>query len=689
MPPPLTLDTETAIESLLANVSAPLTRHASWRITGPRTVGKTACLEALARRLSGSRDLHPILVSPPVREWDTGLVALAQIADGLKRNGLANGDVSSLLLRATPWRDKLADTRVKLQENAETVVLLVDYSTPWSRQSDEPDVSHFSRLADEIVYLLRDQIPCRRVHTAWNAAWAVGGDLRLRPSSPAEDVLNSAERWGSLAGHAASLWRSFGEDLNQLTPLNLRLLVALQTVSGRGIDNLPDPAQLPRQVAERVLTELHLRQLWDVWIRLSLLREPFPEEILDRAGVRNLSQTSSDLLHCLIEHRDGQFTMHETVRHAARVFAPEFAGADSRQAHLWYSEVVDYYCKKLAPGVGTPLHMLERMAAFFYASEAADPRAVQKFGVFFSDQLNGLGRRLSISKKYDSAVEVFERSVKWDAEDDYAHHYLAYNLDIQGKDRKFVSDHYHRAVELSPGSVWWWSRWICFMITLARTADAEHQWDEALAQLGTSDDPSDVSVYFDLHAWLARLLLHRGQLDFARRVLDAIPQAAINADESGRLVAMKMHLRVLLEARRQRSVFPASIAPEDWWGKGPHLNSWRDHAGRKLTDWRPGRVESVSETEIDLLLAGAPAEGMDSPSLETLTLSFEEFNRYSRDERAEQLTAGRFVEIATYDGVSDPVVRVHKDAPLHLPPVFPDPARYIKHRWKVVDADKP
>ena len=69
----------------------------------------------------------------------------------------------------------------------------------------------------------------------------------------------------------------------------------------------------------------------------------------------------------------------------------------------------------------------------------------------------------------------------------------------------------------------WRSRWINFLITRGRIPEAHAAWNAAIDALGLPDQDADPRVYESLHLWVARLLVHRGQIDFAEKILRGIP----------------------------------------------------------------------------------------------------------------------------------------------------------------------
>jgi hypothetical protein len=111
--------------------------------------------------------------------------------------------------------------------------------------------------------------------------------------------------------------------------------------------------------------------------------------------------------------------------------------------------------------------------------------------------------------------------------------------------------------------------------------------------------------------------------------------------------------------------------------------------GAERREWIAARVDEVDERELHLRTARVV--GATEPELGTMKLTFGTFDQLSRDERASQMSAGRFLEIGKYlkkdrakKGSKKQVVlqvRVHPASAWDgrdLPPLFPDPARYAR-----------
>lgn len=668
-----------------------------WHLRGPASAGKSTLLRALVSRLDG-RALVPVLVAPPPAHLDTAGVALLEVGAGLRRRNVIDGALEEVITSHESWTAKLAAVRSWLAQEAvhERVVLLCDEPGSWPAvHGDEAPLGEHAR---DVANLLLET-NCRRVVT--------GRIDRTLPAATVEQLelrsdplwLASVTEWGvALEPHATSVSRAIGFALPGRSPLDVRLLVALAAlgdVSGYG-----DTSR------RRLATDLWAmlghgsagKRTQKVWARLAQLRIPFHEDLLETVGVSGLDPLHQEIVRrCLLFREGGLLIMHEMLR------------ADARQGNvLSRAELVeinqrfaDHYTRGFegaAGAVGERLRL--EMEAYHHATCAGD---VGTRRAFFSDQLDALGRALSRAAigwprnpspepdRVRVAIDVFAEALRWDDHDDYAHHYLAYNRDLIAGDPADIEAHFQRAIELAPGRVWWRARHVTFLIALGRYKDARKAWDLTRDALGLPD-ASAPSVYEDLHVWVARLLIHRGQTEFAQDVLADVP-AEVLEDHAG-LRAMHARLTALVEARTRGAFAPGFyLTKPQWWQAGPFLLERKLRDGRRLIEWTAARVDEIHARELHLRAARVAGPG--EPEIGTITLTFARFDQMSIDTKARELAAGRFVEIGKYararaaTGPRRGTPSVELQARVHplgvwdgrdLPPLFPDPARYARHQ---------
>lgn len=663
--------------------------HQLWRVDGRPTAGKSTVLHELGRSLASS--WVPILVNPPPGELDAGPFALVQIATSLKTRGLINGEAKNIADGSRGLAEKIEDVREWLRRGRDRVILLCDEPMRWPGTNPEDD--HFARSTWSVVNALVEA-PCRRVvaGTVPQGAHVTGGRELDRESDPLPWLRDEAQ-WGSISYAARALSRRSNDELKRHSPLELRLLVALAVIdedlgtAGEGAASRRRDLSrraLAQRVAEAFREQEDLSQLCDFWAQLALVRRPFSEQLLERLGEGLLSERARDLLrNCLLYRRGDTFVLHDMLRQD--VLADQRDTARMREAHALLARAYSESFHLDAT------HLLDQLDAYHHATESGDSELQAELSPMFVEQLDALGRARSLAARrqtnserrralYRGAVECFRSSIAWEPTNAYAHHYLAFNLDVQAEGTADIERHYPIAIEYEPQVTWWHSRWICYLITRGEMARAERAWDDALDALGLLA-PAPSYLFEGLHLWVARLLLHRGQLDFAQRVITSVPGSAFEANVG--LRALRKRLELLRETREGRAYLPAQLMRADWWKERPALLQLHDRG--KLIRWTAARVDEVDLQEKMLRLEGAEVvvQSPKEPVASRFEVPFETFNDWNPDEPAKALTAGRFVEIGTYlqGKKTDTRARVHAQRAWmddDLPRLFPDPTRWIR-----------
>ena len=667
-------------------------QDAIWHIRGRATGGKSTALKLLAERLSES-GLCPIVVAPPTRVLDAGPLAVTEASVGLKSRGLLNGQLEQIWNPEVRWREKVSTVLGWVTRHADCVVLLCDEPGEWSSKQSH-DV-YFRDHADEVALAMVATAPCRRVVSG---ALPVGVRARhsrhLAIASEPNRWLHDEHEWGPLTGAATAIAELLGDDLKLRSPLEIRLLVALGALWT--LDEIAswwmtqpsrrDISQALANILERPDNGYEKRFLREAWKRLAQARRPVTSDLVDAVVRAAPTKLAGAILHrCLLYPDNGAFRLHWSLRLDAQEHRGWWGDNGPFAVH---AELARYYKRRFErrQQANDPNALLDEMEAYHHASLSGDAGLLDELRPYFADQLDALGRTLSRDfRRYREAAAVFERAVRWEPDDDYAHHYLAFNLDVLAERAADVERHYRQAIELRADHLWWHSRWVSYLITRGRIRDARRAWNDALDTLGLPDPEAEQWIYENLHLWIGRLLVHRGQLDFANDVLRGIPSEV--QDRHSGLSAVFRRLRALIEARCGRVVFPLSIAPERWW-QGPHLCPRRRGTG-ELTRWIPGRIDSVDGTIVQVQVADPPLEAHAEPAFGFLNIEVTDFDRWTRDERVSELAAGRFIELAWYDTDDEPIIRVHKDVEWQdpdLPPLFPDPARYLRAAGWVEDS---
>jgi tetratricopeptide (TPR) repeat protein len=400
-----------------------------------------------------------------------------------------------------------------------------------------------------------------------------------------------------------------------------------------------------------------------------------------------LGEMSSEILRrCLLYRSAEGFVLHETLRRDVR--GPEDEAMEQPRAQL--RDLAEHYASVRIEEEGrdSGAALLSAMEAFYYAarSGAADMLAQ---GAFFVDQLDLLGKSLSYDfGDFEGAVAIFRRALQLDERDDYAHHYLAYNLERCGSEAAPIEQHYRRAIEINPRHTWWRARYVRFLVSRGRTRDARVEWDAASDELGLPDAEGSVRLYETLHGWVARALLERGQLDFAEAVLADVPHRA--RVESPSLTALIRRLRALEIAESEGAFVPSEHLAEPWWIEGPFLLQRRIGEGNTdviLRRWLAARIEAIDHDEVELRVRDVEVGELDPPPSGRVRMDRATFDALNRDGPSVDLAPGRFIEVGLYsqeDG-SDVrrLIRVHAlrawvdetlPAPFPVPQAHGEPA---------------
>jgi tetratricopeptide (TPR) repeat protein len=671
--------------SLVSEAAAQLSRDISdaptdalWHVQGHSTSGKSMFLRLVAEDVR-KKGFTSCLLAPPTAALDSGPIALVDIGASLKHGGLMNGDFDSIKDPSLPWGVKLERVQTAINKNADQVVLLCDDPLDWIPRNRRD--AYFSQHTHDVINLI-SKAQCRKI-----IAGRTPSPLRSLPKRPLALPANSElewvenyQEWGALAESAHRLFEAIGQQLAEYSPLEIRLLIAHAAVTSaekvkKWLSEEPSRREISRRLAYELSVEPRFAPLVKVWAQLALLRRPFTESALDLFGVNSLSAEAAAIVkECLLFKDQNQFFLHDTLRLDAS-WNDWLSQGEERTCH---GSLARYYAagfKSSLTQEPLPKVLMLEMEAFHHAIGSHDKTLYEAFSPFFTLHLDALGKELSkAERRYAEAVSIFERVLKWDPNDDYAHHYLAFNLEKQelGKDPGRIENEYRAAVQLKPDQVWWRSRLISFLITEGRIPEARKEWDNACDALLLPND--DTWIYENLHLWVIPLLLRRGLLEFCLEVLGQIPEGLRRTHPA--FLAADKRLFILSEARKNRSVFPIDLDPDKWW-KGPHLCPH----GKSLLRWMPGRVDAMDGSTIRIFVAdkreGVPAR------FGYVAFKKSEFKKWLQDdEDGKKVSVGRFVEIAEYKDSKTPrIIRLHREyghIDKNLPWPELDPTRYLK-----------
>ncbi|WP_437282115.1 hypothetical protein WME90_16590 [Sorangium sp. So ce375] len=670
---------EEAIQQLRERIEAGAPRIS---IQAPPGFGKTAVLRGLAAALAGSRRV--VRIEVPDGD-DAALVALVEAAAQLEGATLMDRVVPRHEPARVAWADRIAAIRGALSRAGKDLLLLLD--GPRFPTALGPESELFTRRAVEVT----------ETFLGIRAGTLVLAGPRI-PVGQAEDAgfRLPLVRDPSLGRAGDAVARSFG-DRRRLPAVPPVMQQVLQALAAGGIDVERLPAHDLR--LDRLVPRLGRLLLDDpggrrVIIRLTAFRVPFSDSVLDRAGLMALAPRTRTIIEPLIEvFDDGSKVVPDALAREIRTSLLTNNSAwvlDEPQgdAHHLAAAYHRERFQAARDGGDVVAAVREDMEEIYQLTEAGDAAALLSRSLQFVEQYDALGKSLSQKalrapreqeeKLRRDAVRAYERAIEHDERDAYAHHYIAYNLDILGTEPERVEREYTQARDIEPAHPWYHGRYVCFLITTAWMSDARTAWDSALDDLAATEGLLTPAVYEELHGQVARHLLARSELDFAADVLDDVPDP-IRVFPWWR--ALRQLLVCLEEDRDERLVFPPTVALEDRW-KGPHLIAEQDSL--EVRTWQPGRVIGRDARGVVLQVAQRLAEGAEV-TLSTVILDLRTLSVEWHAQSA-WLAVGTFVErIEFMNGTK--VLRTWPrgassfDAVSYLPRLFPSLDRYVRRAF--------
>lgn len=597
-----------------------------------------------------------VVVRSPLGAPDAGPVALVQIAAAL-REELGAWGVSVVTDPKTAWVDKLrvVEEHLTLFRDAVSLILV----GPIRRRPGDSMHPRAQERASEVVRLIcragcpltvldapsGERVP-EGIHFPPGTSWAPPTFVR-RTLAPLRG------RAGGPAGtEATGVWDSLALSLERSEPLR-RFLAPLSYVRGS-----------------------------------------FGSPLLRHLGLERMETSIVETARACLAAADKD--LYEFDSTAARVVRRSLGDEERREAHR---ALARYYAgperPSLQPDRVRPAYpWLDEMEAFHHASIACDPTWWERFGFFFVDQLDALGRELiEQARSYPTAARVFERALALDPDDAYAHHGLARAIDAQGLEAERVAAHYAEAIRLEPGMFSWRADRICFHIAEGSVQEALRLWEEARDLFQGDETSDDVGAYERAHGRLAALLIHRQRLKFAREVLADVPEWAWK--RSPTLVALSRRLGAFLEVERGRALVPAPHLEEGWWRNGPFLLSGERANGARLLRWLAARVEGVVNDRVVLLVIVVGVDTADRqgqlagpPEPATMAVSVADLQSWLGSGAESIPKDGEFLEIgvyATHDGTESMhaiphALRTWREP--DLPAIDLDPERYLRTRFE-------
>jgi hypothetical protein len=665
--------------------------------------GKTTVLR-LAEELFRQHGVEPIFLSAPFADAETSVTVLADAADSVTMAGILNGEAEILRDPNCRWLDKFRAITGVIDRERDKFVILCDEPFHWFRQG----VSEVEGTTDFHARLVSDWIfkeaKCRRIVSGRVVATGLPRlkQFRVPRVDNGKAFLEGNAFWGSAADLASAISKLTKKSIEDRSVMEVRLLVAWAWL----FDAKSAAKQCVREFSAKSLLENFLDRL----------EESARNNSRHRAVCRAMSQlavgrvdlpawVSSDLLGelstleadvvkgCFCEQLRQSISLHPLVAHEV----------NSRMRGRKREDVTEIW--RLAPPDRSRVHnLLYDLANSTPPGESfrADLEAlhhgvlcqqIQDFvshsRLHFVEQLHEIGRSLSyIFRQHQKAAEVFRMALTFNEECAYSHHYLAFNLDWNAESPAEVEWHYQRAIALQPEHPWWWSRWISYLATRGRFKAAGKQWRDALDALSVTEDSTPDWIYFSLHRWVARWMLHWSNLDLAENVLRSIPSSLQSFAGITRLNELLTALRF---AERGQAVFPLSVPANEWWSPRPHTNLPIELDGLRLSRWYPARVQCAENNgNFVVLYAKPPVCPGDDALFDEIKLSREEVQAAAFQFNCQCLHEGSFIEIGFYGEGDELKIGLHADGPLEDPdliPLVPPPDRWYRRAVKAAWSD--
>jgi tetratricopeptide (TPR) repeat protein len=642
-------------------------RHVA--LIGDPASGRSTVLAKLASELDGP------LISTPRTGDDAAAVILIELASQLPDAVGITEQLKRLDLR---WEKKLDLVGASLAKTEKVVFFDEPVLVPRSGAPQDA----FERRRIELGEMVL-QRASKVVFTAEpSIAFFHPHHVAIATRSDAADVLASAH-WGDWASSAAELARKGGSKLDAWSPLALRMAVALIAHGAKSAQLVERPLGarlLAQQLVGVLRDDPALQKLAET---LALVRLPFTPDLLAHLGASKLADPATQLLRGVLTYEvDGRLVFHDVLARTLVRVNPESTPHERAQERAAregaHQHLATYYQEKFEAAAGSAdlaRSLRFEMETVHHLTEACDATALTRFKPYFVEQWDALGKALGQARKHEDAVRCYERALEHDPEDSYAHHYKAFNLDWRAERVDEVEEHYREAIRIEPRHVWHHGRFTCFLVTRGRLTDARDAWTAAVSELAPGGDYRFATTYEELHKQVARLLLHRGELEFAHDVLTDVTDPTARASEWYR--ALVRHEQVLEEAARDEVVFPPHVELADRW-KGPHTVPGGSRPA-SLVAWMPGRVARVDGSEVHIRIAqledGVPRFGWRSFD----AAAFRALLNWQWD-----VPAGTFVEIMSIvdepSGVAREMIRAHERARLEppLPGIVPPPDRYLR-----------
>lgn len=607
-------------------------------VQGPQAAGRRALLRRIEEHCA-QNNVPALFLEALQFGHDTPAHLLLQVAALLPESPQAK----TVTDFASPWPEKVAAAGKILSSCAARVIML-RFPAGWPRGDDRADRQVKQETWDVIAVLTKPQ--AGKLHIiAGQSTWKWRHDaphqiVEVRASSQSKKFLADAGYWGDLAPAAQSLLKVLGSGADHLSPLQLRLGVAL-LASGTPAPVLRK-ALAPKSTLRDLEFSLRRMLAGRPALATALSRVARARTAVDEKVVEDVAAAGEEwnlLSRCfLYPDSQARLRFHDQLRFLIDEATPQTQSHEKLRAYYQSQDgatTVSQGLKKVVP-------WLEKIHHASRGDQSGDVDAWLTLNPPSREHYWEFGWSLSyVYRRYEQAARVFRELLNRvpGEQDNYGLHYYAYNLDRAGREPLTAERYYRRAVEGDAANPWWNGRYISFLTARGRFEPALTAWNAALEAIDPDGGRSGGDwLPFNFHKHVIKAALESGDLELADAAQRSV-RAPASDEEVFRMLAEE--IAAAREVRRLgEALFPADVPVQKWWI--PRLLVPRP--GETFSNWRAGRVLSVTPEEIRVVLGQRCKE--EKGQVEYQVLSAATWNETA----IEPPHAGDFIETAEIDG---------------------------------------
>ncbi|MEZ4444914.1 MAG: tetratricopeptide repeat protein [Polyangiaceae bacterium] len=443
--------------------------------------------------------------------------------------------------------------------------------------------------------------------------WGVSDERPIPLHAPKNALaLLRSQDWGAYAASAEALARATKEDIAP-SPVSVRLAVGAVGLGARA-ETMAEALEQPNARALHLLTDEivdRLRSPGREPVRQAVERQVLARRPIEREALEVLAAVPDEHLPLLTDcvgYGEDEVRISANTRHVllSKLLPTRREGHDVDLLEH-HRALADHYARLDGKpdivdteGASTTA-WLERMHHLAFV----DPSASEHLPC--RELYWERGRELSKNRRdYRAAAEIYRACVGRFPHDDYAWHYLGFNLERAGMERSTAQQAYERAVELAPDNPWWNSRLVTFLIGQGKLRSARQTWRDAVNRVDPDGDRSAESQWLGEHfyRWVSRAWLEAGSAADAFEVLQGLDE-----DLRRTPILRALEERVLDAVESEAlggSVYPARVPMAERWRAPRELPA--THGEGQLRQWFPGRVVEATARGVTIVY-GARDDG--------------------------------------------------------------------------------